>query len=112
MLPVETLRDIEKNLLDQKQQLENQLKSLQKNDPMMLGTVDVPFELGTGCWEEEVHEKAVVASDRLNSLYQKIKESLTKLQQGTYGKCEGCGKLIEPERLAVLPVATHCTLCL
>jgi DnaK suppressor protein len=40
-----------------------------------------------------------------------IEEALEQLEMGVYGRCERCGKPIEPERLAVLPHTTVCSQC-
>ena len=40
-----------------------------------------------------------------------IEEALEQLDMGIYGRCERCGKPIEPERLAVLPHTTVCSQC-
>jgi DnaK suppressor protein len=40
-----------------------------------------------------------------------IEEALEQLEMGIYGRCERCGKPIEPERLAVLPHTTQCSQC-
>lgn len=40
-----------------------------------------------------------------------INQALEQLEMGIYGRCERCGKPIEPERLAVLPHTTVCSQC-
>lgn len=40
-----------------------------------------------------------------------IDEALKAIQQGTYGYCTVCGKLINPERLRALPSAKTCIVC-
>jgi RNA polymerase-binding transcription factor DksA len=40
-----------------------------------------------------------------------INEALEQLNMGIYGRCERCGKPIEPERLAVLSHTTVCSQC-
>ena len=40
-----------------------------------------------------------------------INEALGQLETGVYGRCEGCGKPIDPERLAVLPHTRVCSQC-
>jgi RNA polymerase-binding transcription factor DksA len=37
--------------------------------------------------------------------------ALVRLDDGTYGRCEDCGRPIGPERLAALPAATTCIDC-
>lgn len=41
----------------------------------------------------------------------KIDESLRKIKEGTYGKCEDCGEEISEERLKVMPSAIYCVDC-
>jgi RNA polymerase-binding transcription factor DksA len=37
-----------------------------------------------------------------------VERALERLDAGTYGSCEACGKPIEPERLEALPAARYC----
>ena len=41
----------------------------------------------------------------------RIEEVLARVANGTYGRCERCGKSIGEARLEVLPDATHCVSC-
>lgn len=40
-----------------------------------------------------------------------IEDALKKIDEGTYGICEGCGREIDEERLDVLPFAAMCIEC-
>lgn len=40
-----------------------------------------------------------------------IEEALQRLENGTYGECEACGKLIEPRRLEIMPETPLCRDC-
>ncbi len=40
-----------------------------------------------------------------------IQEALAQLDKGAYGRCEVCGGIIDPERLAVLPHTRVCAKC-
>jgi RNA polymerase-binding protein DksA len=40
-----------------------------------------------------------------------IDYALQQVQRGAYGICEGCGKPIDPARLAVVPETTLCLKC-
>ncbi|KRG35072.1 MULTISPECIES: TraR/DksA C4-type zinc finger protein [unclassified Psychrobacter] len=37
-----------------------------------------------------------------------VENALSRIENGTYGKCEVCGKQIEEQRLQALPYATLC----
>ncbi|CAN6960097.1 MULTISPECIES: TraR/DksA family transcriptional regulator [Psychrobacter] len=43
---------------------------------------------------------------RQNLVY--VENALSRIENGTYGECEVCGKLIEEQRLEALPYATLC----
>lgn len=49
--------------------------------------------------------------DRERKLISKIQEALKKIENGTYGICERCGKEIDEERLKARPVASYCAEC-
>jgi DnaK suppressor protein len=40
-----------------------------------------------------------------------LDQALKRLEQGGYGRCEGCGEPIPAERLEVRPAATTCVRC-
>lgn len=40
-----------------------------------------------------------------------INEALRRLEEGTYGYCEECGRAIDIKRLRVLPFARYCVEC-
>jgi DnaK suppressor protein len=49
--------------------------------------------------------------DRERKLIEKIKEALERIDNGTFGICEVCGKNIGEKRLKARPVATFCIEC-
>ncbi|MBW1856881.1 MAG: RNA polymerase-binding protein DksA [Deltaproteobacteria bacterium] len=49
--------------------------------------------------------------DRERKLIEKIKEALERIDNGTFGMCEICGKEIGEERLSARPVTTQCIDC-
>ncbi len=44
-------------------------------------------------------------------LLSKVDRALARVEAGTYGVCESCGKAIPVERLDVLPYSTLCVEC-
>lgn len=44
-------------------------------------------------------------------LMEAIDGALARLDQGTFGKCDGCGKQISKERLDAIPYASECIHC-
>ena len=40
-----------------------------------------------------------------------VDAALTRIEEGTYGRCEDCGKAIPAQRLAAIPYALRCVPC-
>jgi len=56
-------------------------------------------------------ERNLARQERARGKLKELEAALQRMEEGTYGICEGCGQAIEPERLAVLPIATLCIAC-
>jgi DnaK suppressor protein len=70
--------------------------------------------------DEHDPEGATIAFERsqVSALLRQARErledldrALARLGEGTYGRCEGCGTPIAPERLAARPAARTCITC-
>lgn len=46
-----------------------------------------------------------------DDIVDQIDAALARLDAGTYGVCENCGRPIHPERLATIPYTIHCVDC-
>ncbi|MEU9107449.1 TraR/DksA C4-type zinc finger protein [Streptomyces xanthophaeus] len=58
---------------------------------------------------ERAHVAALMA--RAREHLDELDRALERLEQGEYGRCEGCGTTIPPERLEIRPAATTCVHC-
>ena len=56
-------------------------------------------------------EKRLVLEKRLKEQLAEVEHALHKLEEETYGLCEGCGQPIAPARLEALPQAKLCMSC-
>ena len=56
-------------------------------------------------------EKRLALENRVRQEIASVAHALEKIEKGTYGKCDNCGKAISPERLEVLPQASLCVNC-
>ncbi len=73
-------------------------------------------EDGTGLTSEQNDEATALSEydrnqamlDNDRALLSQIKAAIHRLDSGTYGICEKCGKEINPRRLAALPYVTLC----
>ena len=62
-------------------------------------------DVGTSTFERE---KELSISNNLLDLEAKIQAALDKIDAGTYGLCERCGKPIEKARIRAIPYASLC----
>lgn len=111
-LPQKTLDKVKKYLLRRQKQVEEQLQSIDRDDPVSMAEVaaEAP-ESGTDSWQAEAHGRLATLKNDLLDLSYRIKDSLLKLRGGTYGHCGKCGIHIEAERLEAMPTATLCIKC-
>lgn len=56
-------------------------------------------------------EVARLAADRAREAIADVEHALGRLDDGTYGSCETCGRPIPFERLEAIPQARHCVAC-
>lgn len=56
-------------------------------------------------------EKQLILRTQIEDSVGEVCEALRKLEQGTYGLCENCGRQINPERLEAMPQARLCLAC-
>jgi DnaK suppressor protein len=57
-------------------------------------------------WEFDLAQQA-----RVQARAEELQEALARLEEGTYGICESCGRPIAIERLEALPRTTLCIEC-
>jgi RNA polymerase-binding transcription factor DksA len=67
-----------------------------------------PADLGTDNYEEEVSLGLI---ENEYQLLTEVNDALARIEQGTFGRCENCGREIPRERLEALPYARHCAPC-
>ena len=92
--------------------LRAQLETLKASAPQEDRREGSPF----GKREEEATETAdlenrLALEKRVLDQIADVETAITKLDAGTYGKCEKCGQTIAPARLEALPYARLCIAC-
>jgi DnaK suppressor protein len=65
-------------------------------------------DLGSDSFEHEIN-LGLLETER--QVLGDIAAALDRTENGTYGKCENCGKEIPRERLQALPYVRHCIQC-
>lgn len=86
----------------------SKIKRLKKDDPMLSTDRSLIVEPGTDAGVLFGHEQVVVFEQRLKRDLAEIETALKKIKKGTYGKCEKCGRVIDPARLEVKSSAIYC----
>jgi DnaK suppressor protein len=100
-------------LLGEKEELAAQLTSIEEEtfaatQSEMNGDVGLDDEVadaGTSTFERE---KDLSIENNVRDLLQKIERALERIDAGTYGVCERCGKTIPKARIKALPYADLC----
>ncbi len=70
-------------------------------DPNFADTSQVSAERG----------EAAALAGQLQDTLAEVEAAIARLDQGTYGRCEVCGKPIVPARLEAKPAARRCITC-
>lgn len=110
--PMNLLKPIEAFLKKQKAETEHNLEDLSKEDPF--GDADRLTDnaaIDTEVKEQVGHERIEALKLEMSRNLVRIRKALTKIKIGKYGTCEKCGKMIDTDRLAVMPTAEFCLEC-
>ncbi len=62
--------------------------------------------------EVQSYSDTLSVERNLETSLQDAERALAKMEEGTYGVCENCGKPIPLERLRAFPAARLCTTCM
>ncbi len=107
-----TKRDLERSrtiLLEQRERILGDVGRVRSGE-LDVDPDDSPDEIDTAVAESCLSFTGRMR-ERERQLLIKIERTLEKIDQGTYGECEGCGDEIGVKRLAARPVATLCIAC-
>jgi RNA polymerase-binding protein DksA len=72
------------------------------------GYDDHPADMASETFQKE---KDQALFESLQDSLARVRNALSKIKRGTYGKCDSCGKPIGLKRLKALPFATLCVDC-
>jgi len=116
------LVELKEKLEKEKSLIEEELKRFAKKDPKIKGDWDTKYpdfdgsSIGGEKMEDEAAEverysTLLPIEYSLEKKLQDISLALKKIKEGTYGKCEKCGKKISEEKLKAFPTAKLCKKC-
>jgi DnaK suppressor protein len=107
------IKDLKDALVSERRDLQAQFNELEEqtfatNQSDLTGEMGFDEEYadaGTATFERERDLSLV---NNLRDLMDRIDKALAKIEEGTYGLCDQCGKPIEKLRLKALPYANLC----
>jgi len=72
---------------------------------------NAPLHLGDMGTEEYLYDMNTTLLANEQFIVAAARDALARIDDGTYGKCEACGKAIAPERLEAIPYTRYCVKC-
>lgn len=110
--PQEILGEIKKSLEEQKNKIKKSLHALTSEDPFTdPDRINDNAAVDTEAKEEVDHERIEILKQGLESDIANVDAALGRIEKGTFGFCENCGKMIDTDRLAAVPTARYCMDC-
>lgn len=110
--PAKVLQPIKSFLSKEERRLRKRRAELAKQDPFEdIRRVSDNAATDSDAAEQVGHERAEALKREVERKLIQIKKALTRIKIGQYGICEKCGKMIDTDRLVVMPEATVCIAC-
>ncbi len=111
-LPLQVVVDGIAEVLDERRrQLEGELRRLTHVPRDPTSSVSFGKRVGDGTTEAVERINTTSAARTIAALLRDAERAQAKLDEGTYGRCDGCGQTIPPERLETIPWTSHCVAC-
>jgi RNA polymerase-binding protein DksA len=111
-LPVKELKTA---LLEERERVTHAIEYLQEENPGSLedetGDVAPDNHLGDMATATFDRELDYTLEENAEAVLAAIDAALARIEGGTYGECQNCGRNIAPERLEAIPWATRCIEC-
>jgi len=110
--PAQILAPIREFLAKEEKRLKKRKAALTKEDPFEdVRRVSDNAATDTDAVEQVGHERVEAMKKEVERKLIQIRKALTRIKIGKYGICERCGKMIDTDRLMVMPEATVCVAC-
>jgi len=98
-------------LLERRRALEGELAELTARPADATPSVSFGKRVGDGTTEAVERINRTAAARSIASSLKEVDRALAKVEEGSYGRCDGCGGAIGAERLEAVPWATLCVSC-
>jgi len=116
MLTSAMIKKFKKRLEEKKEEVTKELLSFASKSNPSTGNFDTVFpkygeHLDENAQEINTYEDTLPVEYALEKDLDEIRKSLQRIEEGTYGVCENCGKQIDTKRLEAYPEAERCVSC-
>lgn len=106
-----------RRLMDERRRLRQELSEMEQHQ---VKTEEKPVADVSGSYDDDLvdvatetfeREKGLALESSVQGMLQMVEDALRRARGGTYGVCDGCGRLIDTNRLRVIPYARLCIKC-
>jgi RNA polymerase-binding transcription factor DksA len=110
--PGEVLKPVKKHLAEKLSDLEKRRSQVSSEDPFrdVSRTVD-NASMDTDAAEQAGHMRVSALKQTYERSIIQVRKALARMKIGKYGVCERCGKMIDTDRLVIMPETTLCVEC-
>lgn len=111
MIDDQTMIELRRSLEEHLENLRKEIVELGGNPDSDDAEIDVERGFADSAHSTAERARTLSVMKALRSNLREVNRALTKMDLGTYGVCESCGKPISLERLEALPWAILCIDC-
>jgi DnaK suppressor protein len=110
--PSDVLNELRKHLEEEKKRTMDRMSQLTAQDPFSdPERSNDNAASDSEASEESSHDRFAAMVDELKARISDIDSALQRISDNTYGYCTNCQKMIDTDRLAILPTAILCLVC-
>lgn len=110
--PWDVLEPVRGYLAERLQVLERRKKAVVEADPFKdTSRLEDNAAIDADAAEQVGHMQSSAIRQTLDRSIIQVRKALTRIKIGKYGICERCGKMIDTDRLMVMPETTLCVDC-
>src|SRR5690606_39037886 len=106
-----SLQTVTNELEKEAQRLQTEIEELEQQDPSKSGFRDMNNTEDDDAGESEDHSRIQALLEANRNYLTRVQKALDKVKDGSYGKCERCGKAIAEARLEAMPWAIYDVEC-
>ena len=100
-------------LIEQKRRLWSELRTeiFDRGGEELHAQYDIPQDTGERSILDMLSDAGLAVADIRREQLTQLEEAQRRLEAGTYGRCEGCGEMIDIHRLKLVPFTPFCVDC-